>query len=117
MYNVDVNKIYNRNACIYTAIGKIDSHLEVGDDIIICYSLYGMLEPNEYLRVPYIEARATVLRVRSDGQIVWRIEAPDKGEFTYIYIDKEGKYRAATSGYEIYYFDPETGKTQGWDYE
>lgn len=83
MYKVDVNKVFNGNACIYTAIGKIESHLEVGDDIIICYSLYG-LEPNEYMKIPYIEAMDTVLRINAKGLQVWRISGANNAEFTYI---------------------------------
>jgi hypothetical protein len=116
MYRVELNKIFNGSVCIFEAIGNIRSFLEIDKDIIFCY-VFENIDPNEYMKIPYAEARARILRIDPSGKIMWRISGPSDKEFNWVYIDKNGKYRAATSGYEIYYFDPETGKTQGWDYE
>ncbi len=116
MYKVDGSKVFNENACIFEAIGNIRSFLEIGQDIIFCY-VFENIDPNEYMKIPYVEAMDRILRVNSSGDIVWRISGANNAEFNWVYIDKNGRYRAATSGYEIYYFDPDTGKTQGWDYE
>lgn len=111
MYSVEKNTVRWENKLIYESPGVIKKHFSHHGNMILHYKVHN----DDKVKFSTEEIAQNILLLDSKGNIVWRLEVPEKSTLPFqpnyqnLRKDKEGSFWAYEGANDCR-FDPNTGK-------
>lgn len=109
MFEVTEKELLYNGTVIYTASGRIYDFYELDGDVLLLFeNLNALHKGNEE------EARHNVLRIKSSGKIIWKIQNFKEFPVSWdsLFQEENGDWYVANSREDFYQLDVQTGNVQ-----